>query len=474
MGVKNNKIWRIAGSIRAQLVLMSTFVSVVSLAAALLLGRYAELLGHYAEETALFWSFLLSAFMALIASLYVTRHLSKSLKALEVGLLNFKDNDFSVSLSAGKNEPFKSLFELFNHASNSLRLERQFIYQRELLLDKVIQSSPNVMLLFDDKEMIIYANDSARHQFYQGRPLVGLNLFSVLKDMPQVLSDAIKEMKEGLFSWQNVKQSCPKDALVDHGDENMNAAENWETWHLSRGCFLLNGQNHHLLLLKQMTRELDRQEVKVWKKVIRIISHELNNSVAPIVSMVNSGKMITPRMNNPQLNLIFDTIADRSQHLSQFIADYSRFAKLPLPHKQAIDWEKFSSQIMQYYSFELVCALPKEKGYFDVIQMEQVILNLLKNAFESGSNPNDIQLMINGKVSLDGKMGDEIIIQDKGEGMSSEVLKQALLPFYSTKQAGTGLGLPLCREIIEAHHGLMSLHNRQEVGLRVTLWLPNE
>lgn len=466
MSVKNNKRLRIAGSIRTQLVLMSIFVSLVSLAAALLLG-------HYAEKMALLWSFLLSALMALTGSLYVTRHLSQLLKALEVGLLNFKDNDFSVSLSAGKNEPFKTLFELFNHASNSLRLERQFIYQRELLLDKVIQSSPNVMLLFDDKETIIYANDPARHLFYQGRPLVGLTLVSVLQAMPQVLGDAIKERKEGLFSWQNVNQSDHEDAPVSHVEENVNGAEKWETWHLSRGRFRLNGQNHHLLLLKQMTRELDRQEVRVWKKVIRIISHELNNSVAPIVSMVNSGKMITQEMNNPHLNLIFDTIADRSQHLSQFIADYSRFAKLSLPNKQVVDWNRFSSQLMHYYSFELACDLPKEKGYFDVIQMEQVLLNLLKNAFESGSNPNDIQLMINGKVSLDGKMGDEIIIQDKGEGMSSDVLKQALLPFYSTKQSGTGLGLPLCREIIEAHHGLISLHNRHDIGLRVTLWLPN-
>ncbi|WP_299492418.1 ATP-binding protein [uncultured Shewanella sp.] len=453
-------------SIRTKLVLSSVCISVLSLAAALLLQEYVE-------QSALLWSFTLSVFIALTASVYVTRHLSQSLKALEVGLLNFKDNDFSVSLPEGKEEPFKTLSNLFNHASNSLRQERQYIYQRELLLDKVIQSSPNVMLLFDDKQNIIYANDPARHLFYQGRPIVGLNLSLVLNTMPKVLSDAITELQEGLFSWQS-DENDESDEGPSRDEDQGDYLEKWETWHVSRGRFLLNGQHHHLLLLKQMTRELDRQEVRVWKKVIRIISHELNNSVAPIVSMVNSGKRITQDMDNPLLNLIFDTIADRSQHLSQFIADYSQFAKLSLPRKQPVDWEYFIAQLTQSYVFELASSLPDTRGFFDVVQMEQVLLNLLKNAHESGSRAEAIELLIKDGVFIDAKAGVEITIQDQGDGMSSDVLKQALLPFYSTKQSGTGLGLPLCREIIEAHNGFLSIHNRLNAGLRVKLWLPNQ
>lgn len=462
MSKRVNMSW----SIRTKLVLSSVCISVLSLSAALLLMQYVE-------ENVLFWAFSLSILTALAISVYVTRHLSQSLKALEVGLLNFKDNDFSVSLPEGKEEPFKTLSSLFNHASNSLRQERQYIYQRELLLDKVIQSSPNVMLLFDDKQNIIYANDPARHLFYQGRPIVGLNLSLVLKTMPKVLSDAITDLQEGLFSWQS-DEYHESDGRHSRDEGRGDDLEKWETWHVSRGRFLLNGQHHHLLLLKQMTRELDRQEVRVWKKVIRIISHELNNSVAPIVSMVNSGKMITQDMNNPRLNLIFDTIADRSQHLSQFIADYSRFAKLSLPKKQPVEWEYFIAQLTQNYVFELASSLPETPGFFDVVQMEQVLLNLLKNAHESGSTPEAIQLLIKDDVLIDAQAGVEITIQDQGEGMPSDVLKQALLPFYSTKQSGTGLGLPLCREIIEAHNGFLSIHNRLDAGLRVKLWLPNK
>ncbi len=404
---------------------------------------------------------IVSLLLAYGLSHFLTRHLGRSLQALELGLLNFKDNDFSINIPVEGDSQLRALGELFNDSASELRRERQYIYQRELLLDKVIQSSPNIMLLLDDNQRILYANDAARHMFNQGVKLDGLLLPSLFDELPLGLVQALKQPKDGLFSL---------------GEEEV------ETWHLSRGRFLLNGQFHHLLLLKQMTRELNRQEVAVWKKVIRIISHELNNSVAPISSMVNSGRMLTQDLQDPKLTMIFDTIEDRTRHLSQFIVDYARFAKLPQPNKIEVNWHKLTEQLAQHYSFTLIGELPKAQGFFDLTQMEQVLINLLKNAHESGSDACDISLSISQTYSpVEGRnqlmlnrddLGHSIQISDGGSGMSPEVLEQALLPFYSTKQSGTGLGLPLCREIIEAHDGCISLHNRQEGGLTVSLWLP--
>ncbi|WP_299793012.1 ATP-binding protein [uncultured Shewanella sp.] len=392
---------------------------------------------------------------AWVISHLATRTLATSLDALEVGLLNFKDNDFSVTIPVGGDRQLQALTTLFNESAETLRQERQYIYQRELLLDKVIQSSPNVMLLLDDEQRIIYANNAARHLFNKGVRIEGLNLLTLLESVSDELSRALQNPKGGLFSL----------AGSEEGED--------ETWHLSRGQFLLNGQYHHLLLLKQMTHELNRQEVAVWKKVIRIISHELNNSVAPIASMVNSGRMITRELNDPKLSMIFDTIEDRTNHLSQFIFNYARFAKLPLPKRSAVDWHKLTEQLAQHYSFKLLGELPESEGSLDLIQMEQVLLNLLKNAHESGSAADGITLSIEASKLVDGTSGINIEINDEGSGMPPEVLKQALLPFYSTKQSGTGLGLPLCREIIEAHDGRISLHNRDDVGLCVRVWLPS-
>jgi signal transduction histidine kinase len=157
--------------------------------------------------------------------------------------------------------------------------------------------------------------------------------------------------------------------------------------------------------------------------------------------------------------------------LSQFIFNYARFAKLPLPQRREVPWQQLVEHLTQHYPFTLANELPAEMGYFDQGQMEQVLLNLLKNAHESGSNPDEVTLSIRFQTLVDGA-GFSIKIEDRGSGMSEEVLEQALLPFYSTKQSGTGLGLPLCREIIEAHEGSISMHNRSDGGLSVQLWLP--
>ncbi|QDF74290.1 MULTISPECIES: sensor histidine kinase [Shewanella] len=398
---------------------------------------------------------LLAGALVWLLTRWLTQGLSTSLKALEVGLLNIKDNDFSVNIPESGDSQLKALSRLFNESAAVLRRERQYIYQRELLLDKVIQSSPNVMVLLDDRQRIIYANDAARHLFAKGARIEGGMLEELLSGVSEELASAVINPKGGLFTL----------ASLDEGGED-------ETWHLSRGRFLLNGQYHHLILLKQMTRELNRQEVAVWKKVIRIISHELNNSVAPIASMVNSGRKLTAPLDDPKLKLIFDTIEDRTTHLSQFIFNYARFAKLPLPKRSEVDWHKLVAQLAEHFGFTLVGELPQRCGYFDLIQLEQVLLNLLKNAHESGSKEEAITLSVNEQHLADGSDGVNIEIADEGSGMSPEVLTQALLPFYSTKHSGTGLGLALCREIIEAHDGRISLHNREQKGLVVRIWLP--
>lgn len=434
----------------------------------------AGLLFNWLGEDYLLLVALLSLVLVWAVSHHMTRSLADSLMALEVGLLNFKDNDFSISIPVKGDKQLRALAQLFNESAHTLRRERQFIYQRELLLDKVIQSSPNVMILLDDAQRVIYANDAARHLFNQGVPIEGLSLNELLEGSSPELITALNNPKDGLFTLA-AKELLGAENQGETSDEAMNEDE---IWHLSRGRFKLNGQLHHLLLLKQMTHELNRQEVAVWKKVIRIISHELNNSVAPIASMVNSGRMITKSLNDPKLKMIFDTIDDRTQHLSQFIFNYARFAKLPLPNKSMVNWLKLTAHLSHHYKFTLDGDLPEGDGYFDLIQMEQVLLNLLKNAHESGSAVDKITMIIteakpsHGIAGSSGNKGFFISICDAGSGMSSEVLKQALLPFYSTKQSGTGLGLPLCREILEAHDGRISLHNRQDVGLCVKLWLP--
>jgi len=385
--------------------------------------------------------------LAIAIVLYCYSRVDKNFQSLKLGLLNLKDNEFTVSLPVTSNDEFSELNQLFNEVSASLRKEKQHIYQRELLLDKVIESSPLAMTLVDDTDHVIYANSAAKALLNEGKRFEGDSFTAMRKHWPESLVQAISADKDGLFT-------------IEDDDET-------HTWHISRGQFLLNNQYHHLFLFKQLTREIGRQEVAVWKKVIRVISHELNNSLAPISSMAHSGQLIANKLDHDKLALVFSTIKDRVEHLNRFISGYAKFAKLPMPIIEKTSWFHLIEKLKQQSDFVVEGNLPSQPVYFDVAQIEQVLINLLKNAVEASSKHNNITLA----VSLL-KGGCQITIADRGTGMSDIVLHNALIPFYSTKQAGTGLGLALCREIIEAHDGQISLNNRQDGGLIVRIFLP--
>jgi two-component system nitrogen regulation sensor histidine kinase NtrY len=240
-----------------------------------------------------------------------------------------------------------------------------------------------------------------------------------------------------------------------------------ETFHLSQRSFILQGRTFRLYLLKRLTRELSRQEVSTWKKLIRVLSHELNNSLGPLSSLAHSGAEIARRGDHASLPAVFSAIAERAAHLHQFVSGYATFAKLPAPRPASVQWAQFAADLKGQQSFTLVTPLPELPGWFDRVQVEQALINLLKNAHEAGGTSAEVELSI---VCAGGDQ--RIEVRDRGSGMSQTVLAQALLPFYSTKRSGTGLGLALAREIAEAHGGRIQLANREGGGLTVALDFP--
>ena len=396
-------------------------------------------------------SILLTAAIALPFSLWVIRRfmvpVNRQFQALIGGVTSLRDNDFSISIAETRSDEFGELVAMYNELGSILRNERQELFQRELLLDTVIQSTPLALVLVNAQDAIVYSNSAARIMFMGGRRLEGHTYADILKDVPEPIREAVAQKRDGLFTVEG-------DA--DH-----------ETYHLSQREFVLNAQPHQLYLFKRLTREINRQEVATWKKVIRVIGHELNNSLAPISSLAHSGSLVLDKPNREKLADIFSTIEERSNHLKEFIDGYARFAKLPQPRIENVDWGEIVNSLRQTVPFDVDGELPEHEGRFDPVQIEQVLINLLKNAHESGSVESDIRLQV--KVDRE----DQIVrVIDRGSGMSEQVLNSALLPFYSTKQTGSGLGLPLCREIIEAHGGSLNLANRRDGGLIVEFSLP--
>jgi two-component system nitrogen regulation sensor histidine kinase NtrY len=376
------------------------------------------------------------------------RRQERLLLALADGLWSLHDRDYSVSIAEPEETNLRRLVAGYNGLGAKLRSQRQDLYQRELLLDAVIQASPVAMILTNATGTILYANLATRQLLGAGRKLEGLALAPLLESGPPTLREALEGTRDQLFT-----------AQVD--DEA-------QVFHVSQRQFLLNGQPHRLRLLKQLTRELNAQEVAVWKKVIRVIAHEINNSVAPIASLAQSGQRLALKPDPAQLQRVFAAIDERMQHLSQFVDGYSRFAKLPQPRPVAVQWRAFLESLQAVSPFVIDGVLPAGVAWFDESQLEQVMINLLKNAAEAGSPEGETSIGVEPH-----RGGWTVEVRDRGHGMTPEVLTNALLPFYSTKPSGSGLGLTLCREIIEAHGGTLDAGNRTDGnGVVVRLWLP--
>jgi len=217
-----------------------------------------------------------------------------------------------------------------------------------------------------------------------------------------------------------------------------------------------------------MTPELRRHEAAVWKRVIRVVGHEINNSLAPIRSLIASGRKMVDRGDpDGRLPEILDTIDDSAERLHRFVDGYRKVARLPSPSSERIEVGAFLEDLRRLDAFELVLYDRPIEAVLDPSQIQQVVFNLVRNGREAGSE------VVEVAVSTDDA---ELILEvrDRGPGMDADSMAQALVPFWTTKRDGSGLGLALCREILDNHGGSLKLSAREEGGLVVTCRLPLE
>lgn len=388
---------------------------------------------------------------ALLFGLWVAqaRHapFAAQLRALSTLVSAWRDSDFSATIKVPEDPDLAELTRTLNALGDVLRGERQRLVQRELLLDTVIQNTPTAVVLADPHGRVVFANVAARALFGDGRALAGEALGALAAVLPAALREALRGRQDALCT------------LAGEDGE--------ETWHVARRDFMLHGRPHELSMLRHMTRELGRQEVVTWKKVIRVISHELNNSLAPISSLAHSGRALAARGDVERLERVFDTIEERTRHLEGFIRGYATFAKLPAPRRERMAWRPFLARLAEQVAVRIGEVDAGAAADIDPGQLAQVLLNLVRNAHESGAPADSVEITLR-------RVGAEWRLQvlDRGSGMSDAVLRNALVPFYSTKRSGTGLGLGLSREIVEAHDGRIALANRDGGGLAVSIWLP--
>ncbi len=250
-------------------------------------------------------------------------------------------------------------------------------------------------------------------------------------------------------------------------------------WELRRSEFRQDGRPHRLIVIGDVTRALREEEKLAWQRIVRVLSHEINNSLAPIQSIARSVRRIlekelvqSDRVADVEEGL--DVIANRSESLAKLMSEYARLARMPAPKPRPMRIASLVEGIAELEPRLAVQVRPPEQAADVVIsadraQLEQALINLLRNA-------TDASLETAGAVTIRWRTDSRhvvIVIEDEGRGLDSTA--NLFVPFFTTKPTGSGIGLALSRQIVEAHGGSLQLENRRDRrGVRATIRLPRE
>ena len=251
-------------------------------------------------------------------------------------------------------------------------------------------------------------------------------------------------------------------------------------WGMRRTSFREGGLPHQLLVIADLSQPLREEELKAWQRLVRVIGHELNNSLAPIKSIAGSLTTMLRRPERPADWLSdmlggLEIIEARAEGLNRFMQSYARLAKLPAPNKQPCEIGPLLRRVVLLETRTDVQLVegPDVIALLDAAQIEQVVINLVKNAVEAAPEPGQSApptcCVRVGWRKHPGTL--EIFVEDDGPGVANT--QNLFVPFFTTKPSGSGIGLVLCRQIAENHGGALSLENREgATGCLARLRLP--
>jgi two-component system nitrogen regulation sensor histidine kinase NtrY len=365
-----------------------------------------------------------------------------------------REGDFSIRARGSRSgDPLNDVMIEVNVLADTLRGQRLDALEATALLRKVMMEIDVAVFTFDERQRLQLVNRA-------GERLLG-------SPGERLLDRTAEELDLG--EWLQSSESPRVAAISFPGGSGR--------WEVRKTSFRQHGLPHHLLVLSDVSKPLREEERQAWQRLIRVLGHELNNSLAPIKSIAGSLGSLIQRDPRPpdwedDVQRGLTVISTRAEALSRFMGAYARLARLPPPRFQMVNVPAFVDRVIR---LETRMPVAVESGpsldvRADGDQVEQLLINLVKNAVDAASETG-------GAVQVGwSRIGGpapflEVHVDDEGPGLSNT--SNLFVPFFTTKPAGSGIGLVLSRQIAEAHGGALTLQNREDVrGCRATLRLP--
>jgi two-component system, NtrC family, nitrogen regulation sensor histidine kinase NtrY len=385
-----------------------------------------------------------------ITALVLRERVVRPLQTLSNMLAALREGDYSIRARGADREDALGLaFLESNLLGETLRTQRLGAMEATALLKTVMGEIDVAVFAFDDRDRLRLVNRA-------GARLLG-----------QVEERLLGRKAEQLGLADSLQGPSPRTMDVTFAG----GAGRWE---VRRGPFRQDGRPHTLLVLADVSKTLREEELQAWQRLVRVLSHEINNSLAPIKSITGSLASLLDRNPRPadaddDLRRGLSVIGGRSEALVRFMSAYARLARLPAPNKNRLDvgtWVRRVAALETRMPVEVVGGPPTTLDA-DGDQLDQLLINLVRNAV-------DASLETHGAVRLSWQRQNgtlELMVEDEGPGIANSA--NLFVPFFTTKPQGSGIGLVLCRQIAEAHGGALALENRHDgKGVIATLRMP--
>lgn len=375
--------------------------------------------------------------LALSWSLY--REMIQPLQMLMQGVDAIRDRDFNVKfLKTGKFEMDK-LIEVYNTMIDELRTERTRQEEQHFFLEKLIQTSPTGILILDFDAKVADLNPTALS-------FLGLN-------RKEIIGKVINDIDNLVFRTIISLQTGTSKTVILNGSK---------TFKIQKAHFIDRGFARSFVMIEELTAEILVAEKQAYGKVIRMMSHEVNNSIGAVNSILDT--TLGDYTEGSEMHNALQVAIERNNHLNQFMRQFADVIRLPEPRFEAFDVMDLIQKVVQLMSFKAKennvvlyfenrnnPSLPEDSGYkytikADLGQLEQVLINIIKNAIEAADKQDahiEITLSQNPK---------QLCIRDNGRGIAQNIEDKLFTPFFTTKNGGQGVGLTLARDILTNHH----------------------